>query len=118
MNRDTHLPYPENYVSLILDRQIRVDNVTPHLANHLRALGGHTMTVGGETVWILESADDQVLGELVGRLRDLGVLFVGVDFGGWPPADVFRDLRDKGLVQGEFQEVLWHRPGSWFIRTG
>lgn len=46
------------------------------------------------------------LPELLTRLRDAGAAFAGAPHG-WPPAEVFADLRDKGLVSGAFDEVVF-----------
>ena len=43
---------------------------------------------------------------LLQALRDHGVAFAGGAHS-WPPAEVFADLRDRGLVYGEFEEVVF-----------
>ena len=52
----------------------------------------------------------EALGRMFGALRDLGILFLGIDKG-WSPGDVFEDLRERGLVNGEFEEIVWSGPG-------
>jgi len=50
-------------------------------------------------------SNDQ-LAEILAGLRDLSFCFVGGG-SGWPPAAVFENLREKGLVVGKFLEVVW-----------
>jgi hypothetical protein len=49
--------------------------------------------------------------QILTRLRDAGVAFMGSTHG-WPPAEIFADLRDKGLISGTFDEVVFTRPGA------
>jgi len=107
---------PENYVSLIQDGQVRVKRVTPDIAHELEALGGREKRLDHQTVWVLDAADNSSLGTLLGTLRDLGVSFVGGP-AGWPPAEIFDDLREKGFVKGEFQEIIWGGVDQLAIRT-
>src|SRR3990172_3408610 len=51
--------------------------------------------------------DEFALAGLLSRLRDAGAAFAGA-VAGWPPAAVFQELRDKGLVHGPFVEIVWH----------
>jgi len=107
---------PQNYVSLVLGEEIRVNHVTANVARWLEAIGARECIVNGELVWVVKADDEQALGEMMGQLRDMGVLFAGGP-AGWPPAEVFDYLREKGVIEGEFQEVLWRGPGNWFIRA-
>jgi hypothetical protein len=70
-------------------------------------------TAGGEHR-LAAAGDAQV--RLLQLLRDNGVAFAGGAHG-WPPAEVFADLRDRGLVHGEFEELVFNRPGSSTVRT-
>jgi hypothetical protein len=64
---------------------------------------------------ILKAADEATLSKLLAQLRDLDVLFGGGS--GWPPAEIFDDLRERGLVQGKFIEITWRGPSQWITRT-
>jgi hypothetical protein len=59
--------------------------------------------------------DRSQLPELLTRLRDAGAAFAGAPHG-WPPAEVFADLRDKGLVSGAFDEVVFVGRGPPQVR--
>lgn len=107
---------PPNYVSAISGSVVRVKHVTPTVAHLLAARGGTQRQIEGRTVWQITAADDREMGLLLGQLRDAGASFGGAP-AGWPPADVFADLRDQGLVQGSFQQVVWYGPDRWATQT-
>ena len=61
--------------------------------------------------WDHPNAGDGELPATLSALRDLGVAFAGGEHG-WPPAEIFADYRDRGLVSGEFWEVVFSGPGQ------
>jgi hypothetical protein len=107
-------PAPNNYVSLILKEKIRVKRVSKNNIDELKILGGYIESISGDICWIIPASGKTELGKLLARLRDLGFLFAD-EPGGWPPAAIFRDLRGRGYVDGDFQAVTWHGPGKWRI---
>lgn len=107
---------PENYVDLIQDSQIRIENVTPSLRAELVRLGAYRQDSDIEVTWLLSFDTEVQLADLLSQLRDLGILFVGGP-AGWPPAEIFRELREKGAIQGNFTEVIWYGPNRWHIHT-
>lgn len=107
---------PKNYVTLIQDETIRVENVSSEFESLLLSLGGQKEKLEDKSVWILRATDDSAIGKVLGKLRDCGAVFESSP-GGWPPAAVFSNLRDQGLIQGEFQEVIWTGPGRWEKRS-
>jgi hypothetical protein len=44
----------------------------------------------------------------------LGFLFDGQPYG-WPPAEIFDRVREKGLLREKFKEISWRGPGDWFL---
>jgi hypothetical protein len=68
-----------------------------------RRIDAHTLEI------TIASRDE--LPVLLERLRDAGVAFVGGS-SGWPPAVVFEDLRDRGLVSGLYKEIVFRGTGS------
>jgi hypothetical protein len=106
---------PENFVSLILNGEIRLENVTADLEDRLRVLGARRVVEGGET-WSIPYETDEELAKLFAQLNQLKVLFVDQP-AGWPPAAIFRDLRKRGLIGGSFKTVSWRGPGKWFVRA-
>lgn len=104
---------PENYISLIRSGEVRIENVTNQLLTILESLSINGLHSDFELV--LKAPDEQSLSRLLSQLRDLQVVFSGGS--GWPPAEVFADLRERGLVSGEFREIIWRGPGQWFTRT-
>jgi len=109
-------PSPQNYVSLILGEEIRINHVSAEVVQQLITLGAYERIVNSEVVWTIQAEDEQALGKIMGQLRDMGIMFVGGP-AGWPPAEVFDYLREKGQISGDFQEILWYRPANWFVRT-
>src|SRR5919205_1106515 len=55
---------------------------------------------------VIRVSDPSELPRLLTKLRDLGVAFAG-QMHGWPPADIFADYRDNGLVRGQFTELMF-----------
>ena len=54
------------------------------------------------------------MARLAGSLRDLGVAFgAGRE---WSPSEVVQDLKDRGLVSGEFTEIAWTGE-AWRLRA-
>jgi hypothetical protein len=80
----------------------------------LRALGGRR-DFFAPWVWTFPAPDERALASVLGGLRDLGVVFLGIDKG-WSPGDVFEDLRERGLVEGPFEEIVWQGPGLSQVR--
>jgi hypothetical protein len=107
---------PRNYVSDVQDGEVRIENATPEVASDLRAIGGMEKPLGDRMVWVIRTPDDDALGRTLGRLRDIGFLFVDQP-GGWPPAAVFDELRERGLVSGSFDSVSWINPARWRVRA-
>ena len=105
---------PSNYVSLILDGKVRARGVTPEIVGELKVLGGYEESIEGDLCWIIPASGDMELGKLLAKLRDQGFIFAD-EPGGWPPAAVIRDLRDRGYFGGDFQAVTWFRPGKYRI---
>ena len=108
--------HPENVVVLILGDEIRIKNVSDSGEEVVRSLGGVKRIEGKAQYWLLRSSGDPELATLLSKLRDHGFVFAG-GASGWPPAAVFEDLREKGLIRGSFQEVLWSGPGVYTVRT-
>ena len=104
---------PPNIVTLILDN-IRLERVTNQVIAAIKEIGAYEDKIQGKTVWIIDFSNDSELANKLHELNELGFLFVGGP-AGWPPAEVFDDLREKKLVVDNFKEVRWRGPGDWFI---
>ena len=61
------------------------------------------------------SAAGPVQMALMQALRDHDIAFAGGSHG-WPPAEVFADLRERGLVHGDFDELVFGHAGTVTIR--
>lgn len=109
-------PFEEPYVSSIINDKVTIKQVSASVAQTLHHYGGREEHVQGELVWTVRAPDDQAMATLLGELRDRGVHFTG-GAAGWPPAEIFDELRSKGLVGGAFQEVAWRGADQWTTRT-
>src|SRR5690606_4131528 len=94
------------YVASVQGTTVVLVNATDSIRS---ALQGYRPAIDsqGRTVVSLESAGQ--LPALFGTLRDLGVGFAGGTHG-WPPAEIFAELREKSLVEGPFDEVVFSGP--------
>lgn len=110
----TQAAQPDNYIDLILDTRVRVRNATTPVAQALARAGGQQTLLDGAMVWELRAASETELAALLEQLRDMGVLFVN-EAAGWPPAAIFANLRERGLVHGSYQELTWRGPGRWQV---
>ena len=106
---------PQNYITIILNNTIRIENVSEAGGLIIKELNGHEDELAGERVWILDFKDEKQEADLLSKLNEAKFLFVGQP-AGWPPAEIFDDLREKGLVTGMFMEVTWIGPGKWVTR--
>lgn len=113
MNSQDQLP--NNFISLIQDKAVRIENVTPDIAQKLITMGAKEQRIAGEDVWIIsiDEFDFKALSSILDQLRNMGLLFSAGKI--WPPADIFEELRDRGFLHGKFKKVGWHGPGQWEI---
>jgi hypothetical protein len=107
------MPQPLNYVSWIGNGRIDMVCREHALRRQLKLLGGKRRLLRRRR-WILAYENEMKLAETLSALRDLGLAFVG-DVGGWPPSAVFSDLRSKGLLHGDHQELLWEGPAKMAV---
>ena len=112
--------YPENVVNHIQKGRVTILNVSPDMQGKLIMLGAEIANDEHRgllaAVIVVEPDTDKTLATLLGQLRDLNLPFVMAP-SGWPPAAIFEDLCDKGLLEGPFQTVTWHGPGNWHIAS-
>jgi hypothetical protein len=71
---------------------------------------------GGRRQRIVYNNDEQLAATLAG-LRDEGLPFVDVGHG-WPPAEVFAFLRERGLITGRYDAITWNGPGDCRVTSG
>jgi len=80
----------------------------------IRALRDYGATPSSYADFELPYADDETLARHLGWLRDLGLPMEGGP--GWPPSEVFRLLRSRGLLAGTFMELTYRGPGDPMLR--
>jgi len=114
MSRSEQSPKPQNLVLDILNHKIYLENMSSQMVDVVREIGAFQKEIAGQSVWLINYADDNELAKRLHELNSLGFLFVG-EPAGWPPAEVFDHIRKKGLSSDKFKEVRWRGPGDWFI---
>lgn len=96
-----------NFVRSIQAGSVVVDIESGIDVERLRALGGRRKLLNRHQ-WVIGTEGDVELAGLLAALRDLGVAFAGGQ--GWPPSAQFERLRDAGLIDGPYLEVVWRGP--------
>jgi hypothetical protein len=97
-----------SHVTAIQGGVVRVENADAEIESKLSDFALRRDHADGFVIPYGSTTD---LVQILTRLRDVGVAFMGSTHG-WPPAEVFADLRDKGLISGLFDEVVFTRPGA------
>lgn len=99
-----------DYVVSVQDGLIKVVCSSRACRDTVRGLGGRRSWLGQH--WKIPcTAENVEIARIFGELRKGGVAFAG-GTSGWPPSEIFRDLRDKGVLTGPFFEVVWTGPGE------
>jgi hypothetical protein len=96
------------FVAAIRGSAIDIAGAGQMLNAALSALGAARKSKSPDA-WTLQLGGDGELPATLSALRDLGVAFEGGEHG-WPPAEILADYRDRGLVSGEFWEVVFSGP--------
>ena len=105
---------PRPIVCDVVDGRVTVRYQEEDCPAILSKLGGRQSKK--QSQWTYHPPDNNHLASLLGALRDAGVPFEG-GAGGWPPAEVFAHLRQRGLLQGRFLEAVFRGPKlGWIVR--
>jgi hypothetical protein len=115
MSKSEQPLFPQNFVSNILNHKIYLENMEDQSITAVKKIGAFQDKIAGRPVWLINYAGDDELAKKLHELNEIGFLFVG-EPAGWPPAAIFDHLREKKLLNDNFKEVTWHRPGNWVIR--
>ncbi len=94
--------FPENYVSLISKDQIHLENVTENIVKALEAIDAKMSDDETIPIWKVAYLNKPELAKKLEKLNKLGFLFAGGPHG-WPPAEIFADLREKKMLIGQLQ---------------
>ena len=107
------LNQPKCLVQDVQDDRVLVHCANSHYPTILLTLGGRE---GRDGLYVYQCGNDLDMASLFQKLRDHGVAFQGGQ-SGWPPAAIFTRFREKGLLQGPFQEAVFggHKRG-WILR--
>ena len=102
-----------NYVSSVLNGRITIDSVGDDQATLPEGIPSPSPSI--PTISVPFNGQSELAALLV-KLRDHGVA-LGGELAGWPPAAVFEDLRDQGLVTGPYTEITFSGPGKWHTKS-
>ena len=115
MKRDSNSVSPQNYVSLILNNNVRLENVTVDLIEAIEGLKAFEDRLKHKTVWTIPFVNHSELANILSRLNELGFLFAAGSYG-WPPAEIFAGLLEKKRLKENFKEITWLGKDRWVIR--
>ncbi len=93
------------YVAAVNAAHVLVVGSMPELQSAIA--GGSNGPHGYELYYNTE----QDLAETLSTLQHINLPFLAAG-PGWTPADVFEQLREKGLVSGKVRTVVWRRPNE------
>ena len=95
---------------------IRLENVTQNAVEAIEKLNAFTDTdvIDNKKFWKMPFLGKVELAEKLKELNRIGFLFVG-GRDGWPPSEIFVDLREKKFLKGKFKEVTGRGPGDRII---
>ena len=93
-----------DHVERVYDDFVEVVCGDPRRQKRLMTLGAERRLMKGKR-WILRFDPDQQLATLFQTLRNMQVVFAGGD-SVRPPSAVYEDLRENGLLNGTFVEMV------------
>lgn len=100
------------YVTQADGSYVRLKLLDTELKNTLLDLGFSQETNVDE--YKISSSDDDIKANIFAQLRTLKICFThGRE---WCPAEVFKHLRDIGLLSGGFRVITWTDPGRYVVR--
>ncbi|MCL1089993.1 hypothetical protein L2744_10340 [Shewanella profunda] len=100
-----------DFVSFIPVSQVSVYAQIPTLREYLLNIGGFP-SQGSEIA--VNYSCEQELATIISTLQKLDIPFSD-QLAGWPPATVFDDLKDKGMVSGNIKRISWLNPKKYLI---
>jgi hypothetical protein len=100
-----------DYVDRVYDDFVEVVCYDERRQSKLTAMGGEKRLKRGHK-WIFRYGSEAELAGLLARMRDIGLGFIGGDKTRHPCA-VCECLREKGLFQGKFTELVRHTEGKF-----
>ncbi|MBB5859260.1 hypothetical protein [Xanthomonas arboricola] len=100
-----------NHVSAVLDQHVHV--ICDSALRQTLLMRGSSM----QDRISLSFKGSEELDEILSLLQSLQIPFADTP-AGWPPAAVFAQLRDQGLVQGTITTVVWVAPDMPVLGVG
>jgi hypothetical protein len=103
-----------NYVRGIYEAEITLTINDIDMRAKITSLGGKRYFFT-PTAFSISVINEQQKLELLQKLLDMQICFVGGEYG-WPPAAIVSDLREKGLLHGSIKEITWSGPRRPLLR--
>lgn len=97
-----------DHVAAILNNQVRLECSSAALKKRLEPL---ITEHDDETDVCITFSSKAELAKILTELQGLALPF-GSEPDGWAPADVFKQLREEGLVQGTIKTLAWRGRGE------
>jgi hypothetical protein len=101
-----------DHVEAVLIDSVHICCSPSPLLSELLALGATASSRGAD----IPFDSKQTLAAVLSQLQRLQVPFADAA-SGWPPAAIFAQLRDEGLVHGSITAVSWSSPGQPVLRA-
>jgi hypothetical protein len=101
-----------DHVEAVLTDSVRICCSTGPLLSELLALGAAASHEGAN----IPFGSKHALAAVLSQLQRLQVPFADAP-SGWPPAAIFAQLRDEGLVHGSITAVTWSSPDQPVLRA-
>jgi hypothetical protein len=100
------------FVSAIFPERVTFESLTSEQRGALCVM----RTDDSEDSCFVAYSSESELVALLSRVRDLSIPFLAAG-PGWHPAAVLEQLRERGLIAGEFRTIVWSGPGAPCIGT-
>jgi hypothetical protein len=104
---------PTSYVSNIQDSIIKLRLFDNDKADSIKALGGRKTLLSKN--WIIPFQSNEDLAKIVKFLAELGICFVGSTHG-WPPSELLAKLKEDGLLEINWKEIVWVNKEDYVVR--
>jgi hypothetical protein len=104
---------PASYVSNIQNSIIKLRLFDNEKTNSIKALGGRKALLSKD--WDISYKNKEELAQILKALNRLGVCFVGSTHG-WPPSEILAKLKEDGLLDIRWKEIVWINKKEYVIR--
>jgi len=101
-------------VSLVTENKIFIRDIEETQREQLQSVGIQPDDLVSSR-WVIQYVGEIEKATLFTQLRDIGIAFSTDTRLGWGPAEQFEEMRDRGIVKGNFKRVSWRGPQDPFV---